>query len=521
MRRSRSMTIRWRLALTSAALTFIILLGFALVISAFTTSRLKSDFETSLKADATNLTSRIPTREFEEGLIAIDPDKTSELVIDTAAADDAAVWLFDPTGENVELKSPAGASGDVVLPPDNSLVNIDDQACDCTYRVYTAPILAGGDPGDPQGFIMFGRQLAALNATISRVQYFLGLGVLVGTGLALLAGLAVARRAMRPISDLTYVARHVSRTRDPAVTLPRTGAKDEIADLSRTLEGMLRALDDARREAEATLLREREFVADASHELRTPLTSVLANLELLQEQLEGEDAEIAASALRSTQRMRRLVADLLFLARADTGHTVGKQSTDLAHVVADAVAETAPLAADHVMRVECPPGGIFVWGIQDDLHRLVVNLVQNALSHTPPGTIVRLRLRRKAGTMRPSTNGGELVAESVILEVSDNGPGIDEQQRERIFERFVRGGNGFSSKGSGLGLAIVGTVAASHGGTVKLTDSPEGGARFVVRLPVDGSSGALAPDEVEEQSRLAAQTSTTTGRTRGLRFRRS
>ncbi len=517
MRRSRSMTIRWRLALTSAALTFVILLGFALVISAFTTSRLKSDFETSIKADATNLTSRIPTREFEEGLIAIDPDKTSELVIDTAAADDAAVWLFDQTGE-LELNSPARASGDVVLPPDNSLVNIDDEACTCTYRVYTAPILAGGDPGSPQGFIMFGRQLSALDETISRVQYFLGLGVLVGTGLALLAGLAVARRAMRPISDLTYVARHVARTRDPAVTLPRTRAKDEIADLSRTLEGMLRALDDAQREAEATLSREREFVADASHELRTPLTSVLANLELLQEQLEGEDAEIAASALRSTQRMRRLVADLLFLARADTGHAAGKQSTDLALVVADAIAETAPLADDHVMRVECPPGGIFVSGIQDDLHRLVVNLVQNALSHTPPGTIVRLRLRRKAGTMRPSTNGGEPVAESVILEVSDNGPGINEEQRERIFERFVRGGGGYSGKGSGLGLAIVGTVAASHGGTVKLTDSPEGGARFVVRLPVDGSSGALAPDDAEEGS---AQTSTTTGRTRGLRFRRS
>ena len=104
--------------------------------------------------------------------------------------------------------------------------------------------------------------------------------------------------------------------------MPEPLADDEVAELARTLGGMLRELDAAHAETEATLARQRQFVADASHELRTPLTSVLANLELLAESLHGEEADAARSALRSSQRMRRLVADLLLLARTDVGRVV-------------------------------------------------------------------------------------------------------------------------------------------------------------------------------------------------------
>ena len=151
------------------------------------------------------------------------------------------------------------------------------------------------------------------------MKLFLGLGVLGGAALALLAGLATARRAMEPIAELTDAAREIERTRNPSLQIPRPEADDEVAELATTLESMLHALDEARTETEAALLRQREFVADASHELRTPLTSVLANLELLEETLDGEHREAAASALRSSRRMRRLVADLLLLARADAG----------------------------------------------------------------------------------------------------------------------------------------------------------------------------------------------------------
>ena len=156
-----------------------------------------------------------------------------------------------------------------------------------------------------------------VDQTLARVQIFLLLGVLGGTVLALLAGLFVSERAMSPIKELTAAAREIRRTRDPRLRLPHPEAEDEIAELARTLEGMLAALDAAQSDTQAMLDRQREFVADASHELRTPLTSVLANLDLLAEELDGEQSETAEAALRSTRRMRRLVGDLLLLARAD------------------------------------------------------------------------------------------------------------------------------------------------------------------------------------------------------------
>ena len=153
-----------------------------------------------------------------------------------------------------------------------------------------------------------------------------------GTFLAFAGGLFVARRAMRPIAGLTRAAREVARTRDPDVTLPKPQANDEVSDLAHTLEDMLRELSAARGESEAALERQRDFVADASHELRTPLTSILANLELLEPELEGEAREMASSALRSSQRMRRLVADLLLLARADAGRRAPQRTLDLSAV---------------------------------------------------------------------------------------------------------------------------------------------------------------------------------------------
>ena len=187
------------------------------------------------------------------------------------------------------------------------------------------------------------------------MKVFLGLGVLGGAALALLAGLATARRAMSPITELTEAAREIQRTRDPSLRVPHPEAEDEVAELARTLEGMLRSLDAARGETQAALERQREFVADASHELRTPLTSVLANLELLEDELEGEQREAAASALRSSRRMRRLVADLLLLARADAGRL---RAHDAARPRRGASSRRRPSSSrwpsDHALAVSAP-----------------------------------------------------------------------------------------------------------------------------------------------------------------------
>jgi signal transduction histidine kinase len=266
--------------------------------------------------------------------------------------------------------------------------------------------------------------------------------------------------------------------------MPRPAADDEVADLARTLEAMLAALDASRSETQAALDRQRRFVADASHELRTPLTSILANLELLSAELEGEDAEAARSALRSSRRMRRLVADLLLLARADAGRVKRREPLDLRSVVREAAGEVAPLADGHDLTVEVGDEPLVVEGAGDELHRLVLNLVQNGIVHTPSGTRVDVDVRRSG--------------HDAVIEVSDDGPGIPPYLRERVFDRFVRGeGDRSSGSGSGLGLSIVRAVAESHGGRVELGRSDAGGTRFLVRLP-------LAAPEVRPRPRQAA-----------------
>ena len=241
--------------------------------------------------------------------------------------------------------------------------------------------------------------------------------------------------------------------------------------------GCSRALNASRVEIETSLERQREFVADASHELRTPLTSVLANLELLADELEGEQAESAKSALRSSRRMRRLVGDLLLLARADAKREGRSRPTDLSDVLLEAASELGPITDSHDVLIDAHSA--VVEGIRDDLHRLTLNLLENASHYTPPGTPIR-------ATTRTADGYGVLIVE-------DDGPGIPAELAGRVFERFIRGGGDVGGAGgSGLGLAIVQAVAESHGGSVTLTPSSHSslhlGARFEIRIPLARTS---------------------------------
>jgi two-component system OmpR family sensor kinase len=262
--------------------------------------------------------------------------------------------------------------------------------------------------------------------------------------------------------------------------MPQSEADDEVSELARTLQGMLRELDAARGETEAMLVRQRRFVADASHELRTPLTSVLVNLELLAESLHGDEGEAARSALRSSRRMRRLVADLLLLARTDVGRVIPHEPCALDQIVVEAASELGSVSAAHEISLDVERAGpVIVEGSRDELHRLTINLLENALRHTPAGTEIRVSTRLE--------QDGE-----ALLVVEDDGPGVPEHLRETLFERFVRGA-GDRGGSFGLGLAIVRAVAETHGGSVVVEPTGERdgaayGARFIVRLPAQAES---------------------------------
>jgi len=440
----------------------VILLGFAAIVGVLTTQRLESDFDSQIADAANDLQDKVrPRIEFQnETFTRYDfnrLDKGSPDLDTYAAAQNAVIRLV--TGDGTVLNQTADAP--YLLPPREPTQDYDG------YRIESRPIeLRGG-----VFYVQYARKLSDVEATANRVRVFLGLGVLGGAALALLAGLATATRAMAPITRLTAAARAIARTRDPSLRIPHPESQDEVSELALTLESMLRSLDEARSETEATLARQREFVADASHELRTPLTSVLANLELLEMELEGEPREAAASALRSSRRMRRLVADLLLLARADAGRIAPHMPLDLSEVVTEAVGELEPMAGQHQISVSAPPGAE-IEGARDELHRLTLNLLENALRHTDPGTAVEATVERRNG--------------EVVLSVEDDGPGIPPELRDKVFERFFRGA-GDRSGSSGLGLSIVRAVAGSHAGTVSLEEPLDGrGARFVVRFPARG-----------------------------------
>jgi len=460
-RRFQRWPIRWKLATVSASLTLVILLVFGGVIGSMAASRIRSDFNRDLEEAAARLVSRtrIVERPLQEPTV-YSPDLQAVSLPNGAFArvvNTEGLVLDEAPVQHVHLGVPA-----VGIATAGSLT------------IATQPVF--GANNEIVGYIQYARSDGHVDATVAKLWLLIAIGILAGTALAVLAGVALAGRAMKPIANLTSTAREIAATRDPSKRLPQPAAEDEVAELSLTLQEMLTALAASQTERERTMQKQREFVADASHELRTPLTSVLANLELLQASLRGshqaEDREIVDSALRSSKRMGRLISDLLLLARADAGRLAAHRRVDLAEVAGDAAAEVAPLMGDRDLVVDNEKP-LRVEGSRDELHRMVLNLLDNAIRHTPRGACVELRLCQHGG--------------DAVVEVADDGPGIPEAMRAEVFDRFVRGtgpADTVRGTGTGLGLAIVSAVAASHGGTVEARQSESGGALFVARIPL-------------------------------------
>lgn len=450
------LSIRWRLASGSAVLTLVILCAFAGVEGTVTIRRIQDEFNQGVRQRANSLVS--------SASVSIDPStgfaRVTQDLRRVAYDDGEAARIVNREGR---VLATSARVADLGPPASNSTEHAGWRVENRAYPFNSGLVL------------QYGQRRGPVEATVRFVRLFLFGGVIGGAALALLAGLAVARRAIRPISELTAAAREIQKTRDPSRRILVDGADDEIAELARTLDGMLRSLDAARNEQQLMLARQREFVADASHELRTPLTSVMANLDLLAETLDGDHGEAARAALRSSHRMQRLVQDLMLLARTDARAGAEHEPLDLGRVLVEAAAEVAPIADDHHLTVTAGAG--LVNGSRDELHRLALNLLANAVRHTPAGTPVRATVERRDT--------------QVSLVVEDDGPGIPDDLREKLLDRFVRGG-GDRAGSSGLGLAIVRAVAEAHGGQVVVSETHPGyGARFTVTLPgldLDASS---------------------------------
>ncbi len=383
-----------------------------------------------------------------------------------------SAWIINPRAAGGCSPVPSSADDALLaLPTDGTVHTVSLPG----YGEYRA---AAADRGGV--IVITGMPLAPVRASL--VQ--LGVIMAIVTGLALIAGAAVViwivRRSLRPLDRVAATARQVSTLPldrgevDLGVRVPDedTDPRTEVGQVGAALNQMLGHVSNALAARQASEMRVRQFVADASHELRTPLAAIRGYAELARR--EEDDTEGVAHALRRVEsesaRMTTLVDDLLLLARLDSGRPLSADEVDLTMLAVDAVSDARVAGPLHRWQLDLPEEPVVTIGDQSRLHQVLVNLLANARTHTPPGTTVLCGLRADR--------------DGSVLTVTDNGPGIPDHLQSEIFNRFVRGDSSRSraAGSTGLGLAIVAAVTAAHGGQVSV-DSHPGMTRFTVRLP--------------------------------------
>ncbi|GAA1703288.1 HAMP domain-containing sensor histidine kinase [Kribbella yunnanensis] len=329
---------------------------------------------------------------------------------------------------------------------------VDGRTAEYRFAALKVTLPAGG--GDVT--VQAGAELATARDAVSSVSRTMLIGLPLLLAVVALVTWMVTRRALAPVEAIRTELAGITAARDLRRRVPVPDSRDEVARLARTTNDTLTAL-------ETSVAQQRGFVADASHELRSPIASLRTQLEVAAAHPELLELD---ELLADTVRLQHLAADLLLLARLDAGDHPDPERIQVTDLVRDAVeGRTArlDLTAEPV-----------VLGNKTRLSRILGNLLDNAERHT----------RQEVRVVVSSTGG------QAVIQVQDDGPGVPEADRDRIFERFVRLDDARSRDegGAGLGLAIARDLAQAHGGTLTVTTSPQGGASFNLHLPLAPSS---------------------------------
>ncbi len=324
----------------------------------------------------------------------------------------------------------------------------------------------------PNRILLMATSLSGVEGTLHRL---LLIELLVtGAVLAALAGVGlwVVRLSLRPLVAMEETAEAIAAG-NLTQRVEHADERTEVGRLGLALNAMLARIESAFKAREASEQKLRRFVADASHELRTPLAAVRAYAELFTRGADQHPDDLARSMegiTREAQRMSKLVEDLLLLARLDEGRPLERKPVQLNEAVGEAV-ETAN-AVDPSRPIAFKAEPAVVLGDHDRLRQVVDNLLSNARAHTPADSPVHVTVGRENG--------------EAVIEVTDEGPGMDGQQLERVFQRFYRADPARSRArgGAGLGLSIVAAVAEAHGGSVAVRSEPGHGSTFRIVLPL-------------------------------------
>jgi two-component system, OmpR family, sensor kinase len=306
--------------------------------------------------------------------------------------------------------------------------------------------------------------LAEVASTLRSLLLLLVVGGVIGCAAVGLGSWFLLGRALEPVRRITRTAAAISRE-DLTRRIAYSGPKDEMGELAATMDGMLDRIETA-------FSAQEQFLSDVSHELRTPLTIVKGHLQVL-DRVGQPDPQLVKSehalVIDELDRMNRLIADLLTLARAGRGDFLRKERLELDLFLSSLVAQ-GPHLGEREWRIDALPGA-HVQADQDRLTQIFLNLMQNAVAHTSPGQVIAL--------------GGawDRSGSRVRLWVRDEGEGMQEEVRSHIFERFYRGTGDTAGGRVGLGLAIARALVLAHGGDIEVDSSPGRGARFTLTLP--------------------------------------
>jgi two-component system, OmpR family, sensor kinase len=384
-----------------------------------------------------------------------------------------------------------------------------------------ATVTNPADDSETPGTFVVGLDVTSTYKTIGELTAIdLIVSLVILAAIAIL-GIVAVRASLRPLTDIERTAEAIAAG-DLARRVPDRDPRTEVGRLGRSLNTMLAQIEagfHARAQSETAARRSedrmRQFVADASHELRTPLTAIRGFAEYYRQRGGIDQAELDRIMRRVEQesaRMGVLVEDMLLLARLDQQRPLDHRPVDLLTLAADAVHDARVVAPDRDINLTV--GGdtaLIVLGDEVRLRQVIGNLMSNALTHTPDGTPIDVRVRTGTTAEQSAAPRPDQPAPppAVIFEVADQGPGLTPEQASHVFERFYRGDQARTRKtgGTGLGLAIVAALIAAHGGMVWVDSAPGQGTTFRIALPLapearpsEPDSGGTAPPDITDSS---------------------
>jgi len=397
------------------------------------------------------------------GTIAVDFEENTVSSATTLDAENVVVVVV---GANTNIKTLLGDTTSPLDIGDNEIavarIQIgssarDGQSSDGTkYRIVAVPFV---DSNSQDAYaLVIARDLTPTStslANLATLQWIIGLVAIV---LCLIVAILVADATLNPIQQLTSVVSGITSA-DELATIEVRGPS-EVAELERSFNMMMESLAESRKQ-------QNRLIADAGHELRTPLTSLRTNIELLiadesaKMLPEGARSEILSDVAAQLGEFTSLINDLVALSRGEVAPNL--IAIDFTDVVRRAIARAQRRGPSMVFDVSLEP--MYVMGDAATLERAVTNLLDNAVKFSPQGGTITVRLE-----------GG-------ALSISDQGPGISDEDIPHVFERFYRSDSSRNTPGTGLGLSIVDQTVTAHGGTVDVSRAPSGGALFTVHLP--------------------------------------